>query len=98
MVPIPEVAPLSTIVEAMVPLKTPWRSSSLSWSIIYFLAWRCWIFFFQRSAILFRVVGGMLGETSMVVLNLTQEASLEGIGVIRLTCSSTWHGGGDKHE
>lgn len=97
--PIPKVVPLSTIVEAMVPLKTPWRSSSSSWSIIYFLAWRCWIFFFfQRSAILFRVVGGMLGETLLVVLNLTRGASLEGIGVIRLTCSSTWHGSGDKHE
>ena len=97
-VPIPEVASLSTIVEAMVLLNTPWRSSSSSWSIIYFLAWRCWIFFFQRSAILFRGVGGMLGESSMVVLNLTRGASLGGIGVIWLTCSSTWHGGGDKHE
>ena len=33
-VPFPEVAPLSTIVEATVPLKTPLHSSSLSWSII----------------------------------------------------------------
>jgi hypothetical protein len=82
-VPTPEVAPLSTIVEAMMPVIKPWRSSLSSMLSINLLVVCRWlIFFFHRSVILLQVAGGMSVETLTGVLNFTRGVLSGGVGVM----------------
>jgi hypothetical protein len=105
LVPTPDVAPLSAIVDGIVPSIIPWRSSSSSTPIMYCLfSWGsvsstvlARLPFFHRrsnlpfhfSAILFRLRVSATGVTLHVFLNVTRRSG---------SCSSTWHDGGDRQE
>ena len=72
MVPTPEVAPLSAVVVAMVPLRMHCCSSLSSTPMMYCrLVHHRSILAHHLSAILFQGKIGMVGEMSMVLLQLT---------------------------
>jgi hypothetical protein len=99
-VPMPELAPLSATVVAMVPSRMPCCSSLLSTLMMYCrLVQRCFILFRHFAAIQFRVMAGIVGEMSLVSLEVTCGLLLLGTtGGLSGLCSSTWHGGGDRQE
>jgi hypothetical protein len=72
MVPTPEVVPLSATVVVMVPSRMPYCSSSLSTPMMYCcLVQCCFVFVRHLAAILFRVMVGIVGEMSLVSLEVT---------------------------
>ncbi len=99
-VPMPEVAPLSTMVVVMAPSRMPCCSSSPSTPMKYCCLVRChFIFFHHFAAILFRVMAGIVGEMLLVSLEVTCDLLLLGTtGGLSGLCSLTWHGRGDIQE
>ena len=105
LVPTPDVAPLSAIVDGIVPSIIPRRSSSSSTPIMYCIfTWgsvsstvlarlpfsrRRSNLPFHFLAILFRLRVSVTGVKLPVSLNVTRRS---------VSCSSTWHVGGDRQE
>ena len=98
-VPTPDVAPLSAIVDGIVLSIIPWRSSSLSTPSMYFLsAWGIVVSTVlaklscsrrhSNLPFLFRLRVSAMGVT-LLLQNVNRRSG---------SCSSTWHGGGDKQE